>query len=281
MNSHIQAMNVDNHFSAAGEEVPADRDKAVDDFPIGYEGEVGGVEVTMHHNYSVYSASDHVAFQNGEANLNQLTLSFRGQVFVFDGVTTHKVQSVFQLLGGFEYSPGMQAVGLSSPNQEDSVDYPLHCADPKRLESLIRFREKRKRRCYGKKIRYDVRQEVAFRMQRKNGQFARKGSGEPKPDDNPPEETWCVHCGTSSKDTPMMRRGPAGPRTLCNACGLTWANKGIMRNLYTASYDNTLLTELEDEDHRNHDYGAPPCSLSYQVSSSASDSSVLAARQRL
>lgn len=27
-------------------------------------------------------------------------------------------------------------------------------------------------------------------MQRKNGQFARKGSGEPKQDDNPPEETW-------------------------------------------------------------------------------------------
>ncbi|KAF8377397.1 hypothetical protein HHK36_030774 [Tetracentron sinense] len=23
----------------------------------------------------------------------------------------------------------------------------------------------------------------------------------------------------------MMRRGPAGPRTLCNACGLMWANK--------------------------------------------------------
>lgn len=23
----------------------------------------------------------------------------------------------------------------------------------------------------------------------------------------------------------MMRRGPAGPRTLCNACGLKWANK--------------------------------------------------------
>lgn len=22
-----------------------------------------------------------------------------------------------------------------------------------------------------------------------------------------------------------MRRGPAGPRTLCNACGLMWANK--------------------------------------------------------
>ena len=23
----------------------------------------------------------------------------------------------------------------------------------------------------------------------------------------------------------MMRRGPDGPRTLCNACGLAWANK--------------------------------------------------------
>lgn len=38
----------------------------------------------------------------------------------------------------------------------------------------------------------------------------------------------CTHCGTSSKTTPMMRRGPAGPRTLCNACGLKWANKVYM-----------------------------------------------------
>lgn len=35
----------------------------------------------------------------------------------------------------------------------------------------------------------------------------------------------CNHCGTSSKATPMMRRGPDGPKTLCNACGLFWANK--------------------------------------------------------
>lgn len=35
----------------------------------------------------------------------------------------------------------------------------------------------------------------------------------------------CTHCGTSSKTTPMMRRGPAGPRTLCNACGLFRVNK--------------------------------------------------------
>ena len=38
----------------------------------------------------------------------------------------------------------------------------------------------------------------------------------------------CRHCGISGKYTPMMRRGPEGPRTLCNACGLMWANKVTM-----------------------------------------------------
>lgn len=35
----------------------------------------------------------------------------------------------------------------------------------------------------------------------------------------------CVHCGISSKSTPMMRRGPDGEKSLCNACGLKWKNK--------------------------------------------------------
>ena len=35
----------------------------------------------------------------------------------------------------------------------------------------------------------------------------------------------CQHCGVGENNTPAMRRGPAGPRTLCNACGLMWANK--------------------------------------------------------
>lgn len=35
----------------------------------------------------------------------------------------------------------------------------------------------------------------------------------------------CEHCGVNESNTPAMRRGPAGPRTLCNACGLMWANK--------------------------------------------------------
>ncbi|KAI3921068.1 hypothetical protein MKX01_036047 [Papaver californicum] len=77
-------------------------------------------------------------------------------------------------------------------------------------------------------------------MQRKKGQFA---SSKPtpmesifwSPSDAPVPlkqlETMCTHCGTSSNTTPMMRRGPQGPRSLCNACGLKWANKGTLTDL--------------------------------------------------
>lgn len=55
----------------------------------------------------------------------------------------------------------------------------------------------------------------------------------------------CTHCGTSSNSTPMMRRGPAGPRTLCNACGLKWANKvGRTMNLVVTSVPKKSLAEL-------------------------------------
>ncbi|KAF8406109.1 hypothetical protein HHK36_008189 [Tetracentron sinense] len=77
------------------------------------------------------------------------------------------------------------------------------------------------------------------RMQHKKGQFtssktnfeevasaASSWNATHGSEDDSPQETLCAHCGTSSKSTPMMRRGPAGPRTLCNACGLMWANKG-------------------------------------------------------
>lgn len=44
----------------------------------------------------------------------------------------------------------------------------------------------------------------------------------------------CHHCGISASSTPMMRRGPNGPRTLCNACGLVWANK-VLRTCFSLS----------------------------------------------
>ncbi|KIM97967.1 hypothetical protein OIDMADRAFT_168322 [Oidiodendron maius Zn] len=38
-----------------------------------------------------------------------------------------------------------------------------------------------------------------------------------------PEEYVCTDCGTL--DSPEWRKGPSGPKTLCNACGLRWAKK--------------------------------------------------------
>ncbi|OMO57565.1 Zinc finger, GATA-type [Corchorus olitorius] len=86
-------------------------------------------------------------------------------------------------------------------------DVPKRSNLSRRIASLVRFREKRKERCFDKKIRYTVRKEVAQSVRR------------------------CQHCGVSENNTPAMRRGPAGPRTLCNACGLMWANKGTLRDL--------------------------------------------------
>ncbi|RWW11359.1 hypothetical protein GW17_00025037 [Ensete ventricosum] len=64
---------------------------------------------------------------------NQLTLSFQGEVFVFDSVSPEKVRMNV----------------------------------PHRVASLMRFREKRKERNFEKKIRYTVRKEVALRRKKK------------------------------------------------------------------------------------------------------------------
>lgn len=176
-------------------------------------------------------------------NSDQLTLSFHGQVYVFDSVSAEKVQAVLLLLGGYEIPNTVAEVTITSQNQRSSSDLPCRMSLPQRAASLNRFREKRKDRCFDKKIRYAVRKEVALRMQRKKGQFtsskptpeelASRGVTENGgPDDSP--EILCTHCGISSKSTPMMRRGPAGPRTLCNACGLMWANKGTLKDLSKA-----------------------------------------------
>ncbi|GLT68564.1 hypothetical protein SLA2020_407830 [Shorea laevis] len=173
---------------------------------------------------------------------SELTVAFEGEVYVFPAVTPEKVQAVLLLLGGCDASTNlpssefllqekMKVVGDSSQGSKLS----------RRLASLVRFREKRKERCFEKKIRYTCRREVAQRMHRKNGQFAslkegynvRAGSSDPSDSTPPPESASgrCQHCGISEKLTPAMRRGPAGPRTLCNACGLMWANKGTLRDL--------------------------------------------------
>ncbi|KAL0387109.1 UNVERIFIED_CONTAM: GATA transcription factor 24 [Sesamum radiatum] len=180
-----------------------------------------------------------VAAAAGEGGPDQLTLSFQGEVFVFDSVSPEKVQAVLLLLGGYEVPTGVPTPGMTPTNHRYLGDYPGRLSQPQRAASLNRFREKRKERCFDKKIRYTVRKEVALRMQRKKGQFTSSKSdelGSSSADWNgnsgqEEQETTCRHCGISSKSTPMMRRGPDGPRTLCNACGLKWANKGVLRDL--------------------------------------------------
>ncbi|GAQ80842.1 GATA transcription factor [Klebsormidium nitens] len=168
------------------------------------------------------------------SNTKQLTLSYQGEVYVFDTVPPEKVQAVLLLLGSQETPAGLSLAQLGK-----GYDLPSRLNQPMRLASLQRFREKRKERNYDKKIRYSVRKEVAQRMQRKKGQFASNrpqpsddgsGGGEFGSDGQAHQEMTCTNCGIGEKQTPMMRRGPHGPGTLCNACGLQWASKGALRD---------------------------------------------------
>ncbi|CAN6678888.1 unnamed protein product [Malus baccata var. baccata] len=185
---------------------------------------------------------------------SELTLSFEGEVYVFPAVTPEKVQAVLLLLGGRDVPTGMPTVEVFSDQNTRGVgDTPKRSNLSRRIASLVRFREKRKERCFDKKIRYTVRKEVAQRMLRKNGQFAslKQTSGASSwestqsflQDGTPQPETVlrrCQHCGVSENNTPAMRRGPAGPRTLCNACGLMWANKGTLRDLSKSGRNLTV-----------------------------------------
>ncbi|XWS54582.1 hypothetical protein CRYUN_Cryun10bG0101400 [Craigia yunnanensis] len=242
-------------------------EESVDNPQIGYQ-ESGGVVTVMNNGMeeashaNIYGQGSDLTAVPGNAGVDQLTLSFQGEVYVFDSVSPDKVQAVLLLLGGYQIPSGIPALGTVPVTQRGMGDFPGRSIQPQRVASLNRFREKRKERCFDKKIRYTVRKEVALRMQRKKGQFTSSkaisdevasassgwsgtpGSGQ---DESLPVTFYhlicvnkrdlcrCTHCGISSKKTPMMRRGPAGPRTLCNACGLKWANKGILRDLSKVS----------------------------------------------
>ncbi|KAG6644472.1 hypothetical protein I3843_08G057500 [Carya illinoinensis] len=176
---------------------------------------------------------------NMASRTSELTLSFEGELYVFPAATPEKVQAVLLLLGGPDVPTSLPTIEVScNQNNRGMGETPKHPNLSRRIASLVRFREKRKERCFDKKIRYTVRKEVAQRMNRKNGQFASlkesstatnwDSSPSNLQDGTPSAETVlrrCQHCGVSENNTPAMRRGPAGPRTLCNACGLMWANK--------------------------------------------------------
>ncbi|XP_048494796.1 GATA transcription factor 19 isoform X2 [Beta vulgaris subsp. vulgaris] len=194
---------------------------------------------------------------SSSSRTSELTLSFEGEVFVFPAVTPEKVKAVLLLLGGRDNHVGVPTVEVACGQDNRVTGSPTRSNVSNRIASLVRFREKRKERCYDNRIRYTIRKEVAQRMHRKNGQFAslREGSASsnleakknlPNGGTLGPESVSnkCQHCGVSENDTPAMRRGPAGPRTLCNACGLMWANKGTLRNLSRARR-SFILDEAE------------------------------------
>ncbi|OIW14560.1 hypothetical protein TanjilG_14946 [Lupinus angustifolius] len=187
---------------------------------------------------------------------SELTLSFEGEVYVFPSVTPHQVQAVLLLLGGRDVQTSVPAVEIPFDQSNRGMgDAPKHSNLSRRIASLARFREKRKERCYDKKIRYIVRKEVAQRMHRKNGQFTslKEGPGSANwdsaqnahQDGTPHSDTVrrCYHCSVSENNTPAMRRGPGGPRTLCNACGLMWANKGV------SEYSSKAIAAESSNDH--------------------------------
>lgn len=211
----------------------------VGDDGVGVEAVNGGVEERS----SAMAASGNSALT---PRTSELTIAFEGEVYVFPAVTPEKVQAVLLLLGGCDVpscAPSSEFL-LQQQNSRGTVDPTWNSKVSRRFASLVRFREKRKERCYDKKIRYNCRKEVAQRMNRKNGQFASSkvsnkvevGNWDSS-DGTPSAESIlrrCQHCGTSEKCTPAMRRGPGGPRSLCNACGLMWANKGTLRDLTKA-----------------------------------------------
>ena len=69
------------------------------------------------------------------------------------------------------------------------------------------------------------RQEVAMRQVRVKGKFAKT---ERRAED---VCTHCVHCKCDCSETPVMRKGPSGALSLCNACGLVWAKRGVLREI--------------------------------------------------
>jgi hypothetical protein len=71
-------------------------------------------------------------------------------------VSVIQVQAVLLVLGGSDMPPGLVSMAVPTTFDEKSTTVAA-----RRVASLMRFREKRKERCFDKKIRYSVRKEVA------------------------------------------------------------------------------------------------------------------------
>jgi len=66
------------------------------------------------------------------------------------------------------------------------------------------------------------------------------------------DEYVCTDCGTL--DSPEWRKGPNGPKTLCNACGLRWAKKEKKRNgsMSGGTGGNTVMSGTMNSESSGH-----------------------------
>lgn len=117
-----------------------------------------------------------------DCNCVFLYVCFRFKQFCYCWVGM-KCQLAFLLRGWHLRTTGYEEAGLMFKNsklwtfylifysfallrvlKQNLADYPVRSSQPQRAASLNRFREKRKERCFEKKIRYTVRKEVALRL---------------------------------------------------------------------------------------------------------------------
>ncbi|KAK3120270.1 hypothetical protein QOZ80_9AG0684810 [Eleusine coracana subsp. coracana] len=174
----------------------------------------------------------------GEEEDDRLSLMYKGFSYVFDSVPPQKVVTILSLLNGFDIAPQSTRPQLTHLVQPIVVPQ-----DFDRTAAVSRYREKRKTTLkFDVKADYSIRREIASRIARRRGKFI---STDKKPDNSAAaasaqrhqtaetttELAFCDNCKTSSEVTPMMRCGPNGCRTFCNACGLLWAKTRKIRDL--------------------------------------------------
>ncbi|CAN6381542.1 unnamed protein product [Urochloa humidicola] len=165
----------------------------------------------------------------------RLSMTYQGKAYVFDSVPPHKVETIFMLLNGYELVPQSAKPQLTHLVQPIVVP-----RDFDRTAAVSRYREKRKSTLkFDVKADYSIRREIASRIARRRGKFVASdkisehsvSASRRQGEDTIDQLEFCANCGESSEVTPMMRRGPNGYRTFCNACGLMWAKTNKIRKL--------------------------------------------------
>ncbi|EXJ68333.1 uncharacterized protein A1O5_08125 [Cladophialophora psammophila CBS 110553] len=82
------------------------------------------------------------------------------------------------------------------------------------------------------------------------------------------EEYVCTDCGTL--DSPEWRKGPNGPKTLCNACGLRWAKKEKKKQAVTDGVSSSAPGNASPATSKTAETGAADRVSSIAVAGNAS-----------